>query len=102
VRRLKGPRRPLVPEGERAELLAALRAVDRVVLFAEDTPRALIEALRPDVLVKGADWEEEHIVGAAEVRSWGGEVVRVRLAEGLSTSNLVERIVKGPDGDASR
>jgi len=92
VARLKGPARPLVPEAERAELLAALEAVDRVVLFAQDTPLEVILALKPDVLVKGADWKEEEIVGAAEVRSWGGRVERVELVPGTSTSTIVERI----------
>lgn len=92
VRRLKGAGRPLVPEAERAELLAGLEPVDRVAPFGEDTPLALIERLRPDVLVKGADWPEENIVGAREVRGWGGEVVRVTLVEGISTTGLVERV----------
>jgi len=95
VRRLKGPSRPILPAVERAELLAALEAVDRVVLFSGDTPLETILALQPDVLVKGADWPEDRIVGAREVRSWGGEVVRVPLAEGLSTTGLVERILRG-------
>ncbi len=92
VRRLKGPRRPLVPEAERAELLAALEPVDRVVLFDEDTPLATILALEPDVLVKGADWAEENIVGAREVKGWGGRVVRVELVPGTSTTAIIERI----------
>ena len=93
VRRLgKGPDRPLVPEGERARVLAALAAVDCVVLFGEDTPLALIERLRPDVLVKGADYSRETIVGAAEVEGWGGRVVRVPLIEGKSTTDLVRKL----------
>jgi D-beta-D-heptose 7-phosphate kinase/D-beta-D-heptose 1-phosphate adenosyltransferase len=93
VRRLgKGPDRPLVAEGERARLLAALAAVDCVVLFDEDTPLALIERLRPDVLVKGADYAREAIVGAAEVEGWGGRVVRVPLVEGKSTTELVRKL----------
>jgi len=92
VTRLKGPSRPLVPQAERAELLAALEAVDRVVLFGEDTPLATILALRPDVLVKGADWAEDAIVGAREVKSWGGSVARVQLVPGTSTTAIVERI----------
>ncbi len=92
VRRLKGPSRPLVPEGERAELLAALEAVDRVVLFDDDTPLATILALTPDVLVKGADWAEDAIVGAPEVKGWGGRVIRVDLVPGTSTSGVIERI----------
>ena len=93
VRRLgKGPDRPLVPAGERARLLAALAAVDCVVLFEDDTPLALIERLRPDVLVKGADYAAEAIVGAAEVEGWGGRVVRVPLVEGKSTTDLVRKL----------
>jgi D-beta-D-heptose 7-phosphate kinase/D-beta-D-heptose 1-phosphate adenosyltransferase len=92
VTRLKGPSRPLVPQAERAELLAALEAVDRVVLFGEDTPLETILALRPDVLVKGADWAEDAIVGAREVKSWGGRVARVQLVPGTSTTAIIERI----------
>ncbi|RMG48686.1 MAG: D-glycero-beta-D-manno-heptose 1-phosphate adenylyltransferase [Acidobacteria bacterium] len=92
VARLKGPGRPLVPLAERAELLAALEPVDLVVAFGEDDPLAVILALRPDVLVKGADWPESRIVGAREVRGWGGSVLRVPLEPGVSTSALVHRI----------
>jgi rfaE bifunctional protein nucleotidyltransferase chain/domain len=93
VRRLgKGADRPLVAQGERARLLAALAAVDCVVLFEEDTPLALIERLRPDVLVKGADYAPEAIVGAAEVEAWGGRVVRVPLVTGKSTTDLVRKL----------
>jgi D-beta-D-heptose 7-phosphate kinase/D-beta-D-heptose 1-phosphate adenosyltransferase len=92
VRRLKGEGRPLVPEAERAEALAALEAVDRVVVYDEDTPLAVVKALVPDVLVKGADWGADEIVGRAEVEAAGGRVVRVALVPGRSTSGLVERI----------
>jgi len=92
VRRLKGDGRPLVPEPERAEALRALEAVDRVVAYDEDTPLAVVTALRPDVLVKGADWAEDRIVGRAEVEAAGGRVVRVALVPGRSTTTLVERI----------
>ena len=92
VRRLKGAGRPLVPEAERAEALAALEAVDRVVAYDEDTPLAVVRALLPDVLVKGADWAADRIVGRAEVEAAGGRVARVALVPGLSTSALVERI----------
>ena len=81
-----------MPQAERAELLAALEAVDRVVLFGEDTPLETILALRPDVLVKGADWSEEAIIGASEVKSWGGRVARVQLVPGTSTTTIIERI----------
>ncbi len=96
ARRLgKGPDRPVVAEGERARLLAALAAVDCVVLFDEDTPLALIRTLRPDVLVKGADYAVEAIVGAKEVEGWGGRVVRVPLVMDQSTTRLLERLRRG-------
>ena len=92
VARLKGQGRPLLPEAERAETLLALEAVDRVVIYDEDTPRNAILALLPDVLVKGADWELRAIVGRVEVEEAGGRVVRVQLLPGRSTTGLVERI----------
>jgi rfaE bifunctional protein nucleotidyltransferase chain/domain len=93
VRRLdKGAGRPAVPEQARARLLAALACVDCVVLFEEDTPLALIERLRPDVLVKGADYARDAIVGADQVEGWGGRVVRVPLVAGYSTSDLLARL----------
>lgn len=96
VRRLgKGAGRPLVPEIQRARVVAALGAVDCVVLFGADTPRELILALRPDVLVKGADYALDQIVGAAEVTEWGGRVVRVPLVEGASTTSLARRLREG-------
>jgi D-beta-D-heptose 7-phosphate kinase/D-beta-D-heptose 1-phosphate adenosyltransferase len=88
----KGADRPLVPEGERARLIAALQCVDAVVLFDESTPLALIQKLRPNVLVKGADYTREAIVGAAEVEGWGGRIVRVPLVAGRSTTDLVARL----------
>jgi len=93
ARRLgKGPDRPIVAEAERARLLAALAAVDCVVLFDQDTPLALIQLLRPDVLVKGADYARDAIVGATEVEGWGGRVVRVPLVRDKSTTKLLERL----------
>ena len=92
VTRLKGAGRPLLPESERAETLLALEAVDRVVIYDDDTPRATIAALLPDVLVKGADWEMAAIVGREEVEAAGGKVVRVQLLPGRSTTGLVDRI----------
>jgi D-beta-D-heptose 7-phosphate kinase/D-beta-D-heptose 1-phosphate adenosyltransferase len=92
VRRLKGPDRPINPEGDRAAVLDALRAVDFVTIFEEDTPAALIEAVQPDVLVKGADYTEDRIVGADIVRRRGGRVVIVPLLGGRSTSGLIARI----------
>ena len=92
VRAIKGKDRPAVPEGERAETLRALEAVDRVVIYDEPTPLQVIAALRPDVLVKGADWPLDQIVGRDEVERAGGRVVRVDLLSGRSTSAIVERI----------
>ena len=92
VARLKGPGRPLVPQHERAEALLALEAVDRVAVYDEDTPREIVAALLPDVLVKGADWALDRIVGRAEVEAAGGRVVRVELVPGRSTTAVLERI----------
>ncbi len=94
VRGLKGLRRPLVREQERALVLAALAAVDAVVIFDETTPLRLIEALRPDVLVKGGDYSANQVVGATEVQSWGGRIELVPLVAGYSTSALIESSAK--------
>jgi D-beta-D-heptose 7-phosphate kinase/D-beta-D-heptose 1-phosphate adenosyltransferase len=95
VRRLKGPERPINTESLRALVLSALASVDAVVVFEDDTPLDLILALRPDVLAKGADYREEDVVGAAEVRSRGGTVRLINLVEGLSTTRLVSRMASG-------
>jgi len=95
VRRLKGPTRPIRSEAERCYVLAALEAVDAVVTFEEDTPRELIEVVRPDVLVKGGDYAADSIVGASEVRGWGGRVVIIPLTPGHSTTSTVERLRGG-------
>ena len=92
VRRLKGPSRPVRSEAERAYVLAAFEMVDCVVLFEQDTPLELIERLRPDVLVKGGDYHEETIVGASQVRAWGGSVVVVPLTPGQSTTNIIRAL----------
>ena len=92
VRGLKGEGRPVVPEAERAEVLLALEAVARVVLYDAPTPIEVVKALLPDVLVKGADWAADAIVGGPEVEAAGGRVARVRLLPGRSTSALVDRI----------
>ncbi|MGH9787766.1 MAG: D-glycero-beta-D-manno-heptose 1-phosphate adenylyltransferase [Candidatus Acidiferrales bacterium] len=92
VRRLKGGSRPLLAEAGRAEILAALECVDAVTLFEEDTPRELIAALVPDVLVKGGDWKREQIVGREEVEAAGGRVVVIPYVEGYSTSALIEKM----------
>ena len=87
----KAPDRPLNPEHERAEVLAALASVDAVVIFDEDTPHEIISAIQPDILVKGADWGENAIVGRDVVEARGGKVVRIALAEGYSTTKIIER-----------
>jgi len=92
VKAIKGPARPLNSEQERAEVLAALACVDAVVVFDEDDPHQIISRLQPDVLVKGADWAPDAIIGRDLVQSRGGRVVRVPLAEGYSTSAIIEKI----------
>ena len=88
----KAPDRPINSEAERCEVLVALASVDAVVVFGDDTPHSLIAALQPDVLVKGADWGEDAIVGRDIVEARGGTVVRIALAAGYSTSAIIERI----------
>jgi rfaE bifunctional protein nucleotidyltransferase chain/domain len=95
VQRLKGPSRPLISEMERAELAAALQAVDAVTLFEEDTPRELIAALLPDILVKGADWAH-WIAGREEVEAAGGRVLPLSLEPGYSTTGIVEKLLTRP------
>jgi D-beta-D-heptose 7-phosphate kinase/D-beta-D-heptose 1-phosphate adenosyltransferase len=93
VHEIKGPIRPVVPEDERAEVLAALACVDFVTLFDEPDPLETIRALLPDVLVKGADWAEDAIVGRAIVEAHGGRVVRIPLTQGASTTSIIEKIL---------
>lgn len=94
VRRIKGGKRPIMGETDRAEVLCALRFVDYVVLFSEDTPLKLIKALKPDVLIKGADWSLDKIVGADQVLASGGKVRRIKFAEGYSTSRIIDDVLK--------
>jgi len=94
TRRLKGPRRPLVPQEDRAVVLAALAAVDAVVVFDEDTPAELIARLQPDILVKGADYAADQVVGRETVEARGGRVVRLPLVAGRSTTAFIEEIVR--------
>lgn len=91
VRLVKGPTRPIVPQEERAEVLGALAAVDVVVIFDEETPHAIISRLQPDVLVKGADWPADEIVGRDIVEARGGRVVRMSVENGYSTTGILER-----------
>ncbi len=95
VRRNKGPNRPINPQEERAEVLSALACVDAVVIFAEDTPAEIIRIVQPDILVKGADWAADAIVGRDTVEARGGKVVRIPVEDGYSTTTIVERIRGG-------
>ena len=94
VREMKGAGRPLVPEQERAEVLSALECVDAVVIFDQATPREMVAALLPDVLVKGGDWSSDRIIGREEVEGAGGKVVSIPVLAGHSTSAMVEKIRK--------
>ncbi len=94
VRRLKGEQRPIVSETERAELLLALKAVDFVCLFGEDTPLDLIKRVRPDILVKGGDWPVDRIVGHDVVAAYGGKTLSLPFVEGRSTTNIIEKVVQ--------
>ena len=93
VMRLKGPNRPVFPEQERAEILSSLDMVDYVTTFDEDTPLEAILEIRPDVLVKGADWTD-NIVGSREVEGWGGKVIALPLVAGQSTTGIIERVLQ--------
>jgi len=92
VRANKGPARPILPEHERAELIGALAVVDAVVIFDDETPATIVAALQPDVLVKGADWAHDAIVGRDTVEARGGRVVRIEVVPGYSTSGIVARM----------
>jgi D-glycero-beta-D-manno-heptose 1-phosphate adenylyltransferase len=92
VRAIKGPTRPVTPEAERAEIVAALACVDAVAIFDEDTPAEIIRAVQPDVLVKGADWAADAIVGRDTVEARGGRVVRMPVEQGWSTSEIIKRV----------
>lgn len=93
VRRIKGPLRPIQPEAARAEVLASLECVDLVVAFSEDDPGALIAELKPQVLVKGADWSKDRVIGRETVEANGGQVVTIPLVEGQSSTNIIENVL---------
>ena len=97
VKRLKGPERPVRSEGERAYVLAALEAVDAITVFEQDTPLELVRLLQPDVIVKGGDYAPDTVVGAAEVRARGGDVIIVPLTPGHSTTSTIDRLRARPD-----
>jgi D-glycero-beta-D-manno-heptose 1-phosphate adenylyltransferase len=92
VRAIKGPERPINSEQERAEVVSALACVDAVVIFDEDDPHAIITAIQPDILVKGADWAADRIVGRDVVEARGGRVVRIAFAPGFSTTGIIDKI----------
>jgi len=94
VRELKGDKRPILTEDERAEVMAALACVDYVTIFDEPTPREIIAALLPDILVKGGDWGIDRIVGREEVEAAGGQVMSSPFVEGCSTTDVIERIAR--------
>ncbi|HXY25238.1 MAG TPA: D-glycero-beta-D-manno-heptose 1-phosphate adenylyltransferase [Candidatus Acidoferrum sp.] len=101
VQKLKGPGRPLMPERERAEILAALESVHAVIIFDEPTPLEVISRLLPDILVKGEDWPLDQIVGRQQVEAAGGEVVRAPILPGFSTTAIIRKIREG-SGEASQ
>ena len=103
VKSIKPDNRPIVTQEERAEVLAGLASVDFITIFDESAPLALISAIKPDILVKGADWKEKEIVGADVVTAYGGKVVRAEVVPGISTSRLIRRIInryQKEDGDS--
>lgn len=107
VRSVKGENRPIVPQDQRAEVLSALACVDFVILFDAPDPLSLIRSLRPDVLVKGSDWPEDKMIGADFVLESGGRVVRIPVMEGISSTSLIEKILRrfaasGPSGTRGR
>jgi rfaE bifunctional protein nucleotidyltransferase chain/domain len=93
VRAIKGPQRPIVPQDERADIMASLESVDFVILFDEATPLELIEYLKPHTIVKGGDWSEKDIVGREAVKKWGGTVAVIPEIKGASTTNIIEKIL---------
>ena len=94
IRKIKGKNRPIVDEANRIKLLAALESIDLLTLFKETTPLKVIEAVKPDILIKGADWNKAKIVGSDFVEAYGGRVMTIKLVKGLSTTNLIKKIAK--------
>ncbi len=93
IRAIKGEKRPLIPEAQRAQVVAALACVDYVTIFSEDTPLELIRYLKPDILVKGGDWTEDQLAGGTDVKSWGGKILLIPVVPGISTTNIVAKIL---------
>ena len=94
IKKIKGEKRPVVPESQRMQVLAALEAIDYVIIFEEEDPLMIIEELQPDILVKGGDWPIETIVGREIVEKKGGEILSIPLMEGISTTNIIEEVKK--------
>jgi D-beta-D-heptose 7-phosphate kinase/D-beta-D-heptose 1-phosphate adenosyltransferase len=94
VKSIKPDNRPIVSQDQRAEVLAGLACVDYITIFDEPDPLALIQTIKPDVLIKGADWEETEIIGSDIVKLYGGDVVRIEVVPGISTSQIIQRILK--------
>jgi rfaE bifunctional protein nucleotidyltransferase chain/domain len=94
VRAIKGDKRPLIPQEERSEIMASLESVDYVTIFSELTPFALIEYIKPDIIVKGGDWQEDQVVGRESVKKWGGKVSIIPETKGASTTSIVRKIMK--------
>jgi len=94
VKSIKPDNRPIVSQDQRAEVLAGLACVDYITIFDEPDPLALIQTIKPDVLIKGADWEKAEIIGSNVVRSYGGSVVRIEIVPGISTSGIIQRILE--------
>ena len=94
IREIKGPKRPITPQTERADVLSELSAIDYVTVFDDPTPLKVIETVKPDILVKGEDWKEGEIVGADVVKAAGGRVVRIKMIKGVSTTTIIKRILE--------
>ncbi|MCX5706189.1 MAG: D-glycero-beta-D-manno-heptose 1-phosphate adenylyltransferase [Candidatus Omnitrophica bacterium] len=94
IKKIKGKLRPVISENNRLKLLAALESVDYLTLFKETTPLRLIRELKPDILIKGADWDKNNIVGSCDVLKRGGKIITIKLVKGLSTTNLIRKIAK--------
>ena len=95
IRKIKGKRRPIVAEKDRLRIIAALESVDYVLLFNAETPLKIIKSLKPDILIKGRDWNKNNIIGSDNVLSCGGKVLTIKLAKGRSTTNLIRKIAQG-------
>lgn len=93
IQRIKGKNRPIVCQQDRAKVLAGLESIDYIVIFNEDTPLKTISAIKPDVLIKGSDWQKNNIAGSEVVRQYGGKVTTIKLVKGRSTTNIIEKIV---------